>query len=75
MKKALMPVSDKLLFRKRAIIDTFTNSIYKTSEHSRHRTFDNFIINILSAIAAYCCFPQEPYIKIKRTIDTLRTLF
>lgn len=44
-------------------------------EHSRHRTFDNFIVNLLSAIAAYCCFPKKPCINVTRTIDTQLSLF
>ena len=62
MKGALMPLSDKLLLRKRAIIKTVNDELKNIAqvEHSRHRTFDNFIVNLLSAIAAYCCFPKKP---------------
>lgn len=58
MKGALMSLSDKLLLRKRAIIETVNDELKNIAqvEHSRHRTFDNFIVNLLSAIAAYCCF-------------------
>ena len=41
-------------------------------EHSRHRTFDNFIINLLGAIAAYCCFPKKPCIRINKTCSRSR---
>ena len=44
-------------------------------EHSRHRCFDNFIVNLLGAIAAYCLFPKKPCINVQRTIDTQLTLF
>ena len=44
-------------------------------EHLWHRTFDNFIVNLLSAIAAYCCFPKKPCINVTRTIDTQLALF
>lgn len=33
-------------------------------EHSRHRTFDYFMVNLLSAIAVYCCFPEKPCINL-----------
>ncbi len=39
-------------------------------EHSWHRILDNFIVNLLSIIAAYCCCPQNPCINVSRTIDT-----
>ena len=44
-------------------------------EHSRHRSFDNFIVNILGAIAAYCMFPQKTCINVQRTLDTQLALF
>ena len=77
MKGALMSVSDKLLLRKRAIIETVNDEL-KTiaqAEHSRHRSFDNFIVNVLGAIAAYCMFPKKPCINVQRTLDTQLALF
>ena len=49
-----MPLSDKLLLRKRAIIETVNDELKNIAqmEHSRHGTFHNFIVNLLSAIAA-----------------------
>ena len=77
MKGALIPLSDKLLLRKRAIIETVNDEFKNIAqvEHSRHRTFDNFIVNLLSAIAAYCCFSKKPCISVMRTIDTQLALF
>ena len=39
-------------------------------KHSRHRSFDNFIVNPWGAITAYCYFPKKPCINMMRTIDT-----
>ena len=77
MKGALMSVSDRLLLRKRAVIESVNDELKNIAqaEHSRHRSFDNFIVNLLSAIAAYCCFPKKPCINVSRTIDTQPTLF
>ena len=77
MKGALMSVSDKLLLRKRAIIETVNDELKNIAqvEHSRHRSFDNFIVNILGAIAAYCIFPKKPCINVQRTFDTQLALF
>ena len=77
MKGALMSVSDKLLLRKRAIIETVNDELKNIAqvEHSRHRCFDKFIVNMLGAIAAYCVFPKKPCINVQRTLDTQLSLF
>ena len=77
MKGALMSVSDKPLLGKRAIIEAINDELKNAAktEHSMHRTFDNFIVNLLCAIAAYSCFPKKPCINVLRTIDTQLTLF
>ena len=71
-----MSVSDKLLPR-RAIIETVNDELENIAqvEHSRHRCFDNFIVNLLGAIAAYCPFPKKPCINAQRAIDTQLALF
>lgn len=72
MKGALISMSDKLLLRKRAIIETINDELKNIAqvEHSRHRSFDNFIVNTLASIAAYCFFPKKPCINVERDIDT-----
>ena len=77
MKGALMSVSDKLLLRKRAIIETVNDELKNIAqvEHSRHRCFENFVVNMLGALAAYCCFPKKPCINVQRTLDTQLSLF
>ena len=77
MKGALISVADKLLLRKRAIIETVNDELKNIAqvEHSRHRCFDNFIVNMLGAIAAYCVFPKKPCINVQRTLDTQLALF
>lgn len=77
MKGALMSVTDKLLLRKRAIIETVNDELKNIAqvEHSRHRSFENFIVNMLGAIAAYCVFPKKPCIHVQRTLDTQLALF
>ena len=44
-------------------------------EHSRHRCFDNFIVNLSGVIAAYCLFPKKPCINVQRAMDTQPALF
>jgi len=77
MKGALMKISDKILLRKRAIIETVNDELKNIVqvEHSRHRCFDNFVVNLLGALAAYCCIPKKPCINVERTMDTLLSFF
>ena len=54
MRNSLMSVEDKILLRKRALIGTVNDRLKNIAqiEHSRHRSFNSFIANALSAI---CC--------------------
>ncbi len=49
MKGATMSVSDALLLWKRAIIETVNDELKNIAqvEHSRHRCFNDFIVNII----------------------------
>ncbi len=77
MKGALMSVSDRLLLRKRALIETINDELKNIAqiEHSRHRSFDNFLVNLLSGIAAYCFFPKKPAINLQKVTDNQLSLF
>jgi len=77
MKGALMMVSDKLLLRKRAIIESVNDELKNIAqiEHSRHRSLHNFVCNLLSAIAAYCFFPKKPAINVIKSFDNQPSLF
>lgn len=77
MKVALMSVPDKLLLRKRTIIETANDELKNIAqvERSRHRGFDNFIVNLLGTIAAYCLFPKKQCINVQRTLDTQLSIF
>ena len=44
-------------------------------EHSRHRSFNNFIANTLGAIAAYCFFDKKPAIDVEFINDGQLSLF
>ena len=72
-----MSISDRLLIRKRAIIETVNDELKNIAqvEHSRHRSFNNFMVNTLGAIAAYCLFPKKPCIVCDRYYDNQLTLF
>ena len=61
----------------RCFIETVNDELKNIAqvEHSRHRCFDNFIVNLLGAIAAYCLFPKKPCINVQRIIDPQLALF
>jgi hypothetical protein len=66
MKKKAMDFMDRVILRKRVIIET-VNVVLKNTcqiEHSRHRTFDNFRTNMISGLLAYSFLPKKPSFKI-----------
>jgi hypothetical protein len=62
MKNKLMPVLDKLLLRKRALIECVNDQLKNVSqiEHTRHRSAANGIVNMLAAVVAYTFQPKKP---------------
>ena len=68
MKGHIMELQDKILLRKRAIIETINDELKNLCqiEHSRHRSINNFVINILGALAAYSFFPKKPSLNIQK---------
>jgi transposase len=62
MKNQLMTWSDRILLRRRAIIETIIDQLKNISqiEHSRHRSVTNFFVNVLCGLIAYCRRPSKP---------------
>lgn len=62
MKNRLLPVEDKLLLRKRAIVETIIDQLKNISqiEPTRHRSVTNFLVNLLCGLIAYCHQPKKP---------------
>lgn len=65
MKNCLMQLSDKILLRKRSVIETINDELKNICqiEHSRHRSFGNFLSNLIAALITYHFFPKKPSIK------------
>lgn len=64
MKNKLMPLAEKILLRKRSIIETVF-SVLKNSfeiEHTRHRSIWNAFVHILSTLVAYSLKTNKPAI-------------
>lgn len=64
MKNRLVLLRDKLLLRKRYIIETINDQLKNQSqiEHSRHRSPINFVINVVAGLIAYMWQPKKPAI-------------
>lgn len=66
MKNRLLAMEDKLLLRKRAIIETVNDQLKNISniEHSRHRSLWNFLGNVASGLIAYCWKEKKPNLNL-----------
>ena len=66
MKNRLVSLPDKLLLRKRAIIESITDQLKNISqiEHSRHRSPINFCVNLLGGLIAYSHQPKKPSLQL-----------
>jgi Transposase DDE domain len=66
MKNRLLSMYDKLLLRKRAIIESVFDQLKNISqiEHTRHRSPINAFINIIAGLIAYCHQPKKPSLGI-----------
>ena len=67
MKNVLMTMRDKILLRKRSVIETINDQLKNIcqAEHSRHRSFGNFITNLIASLIAYSFQDKKPAIKFE----------
>jgi hypothetical protein len=67
MRNKLMPLLDKLLLRKRSIIETITDQLKNISqiEHTRHRSLWNFLGNVAAGLIAYTWRPTKPSLGLR----------
>lgn len=65
MKNKFISWEDKLLLRKRFLIETINDQLKNISdiEHSRHRSPINFLVNLIAGLIAYTYQPKKPSIK------------
>lgn len=77
MKNCLLELKDKILLRKRSVIETINDELKNICqvEHSRHRSFNNFISNLVSGLIAYSFFPKKPAIKFDVDLSLQLRLF
>lgn len=77
MKNVLMTMRDKILLRKRSVIETINDQLKNICqvEHSRHRSFGNFITNLVAGLIAYSFNQTKPSIKFQTKDTTQMALF
>lgn len=74
MENKLMPMYDKLMLKKRALIECVIGQFKEKCniEHTRHRSIINFFVNIVSALINYTFFEKKPSLNYK-SLDLVKT--
>ncbi|HEY1352077.1 MAG TPA: IS982 family transposase [Ktedonobacteraceae bacterium] len=69
-KNHLMHLSDKLLVRKRAIIESIIDQLKNISqiEHSRHRSPTNFVVHLIAGLLAYSHQAKKPGLHLDQRV-------
>lgn len=67
MRNRLLPLMDKIMLRKRAIIESVVDQLKNISqvEHSRHRSVSNCFVNLLGGLIAYTWREKKPSLNIR----------
>lgn len=70
MKKMNISDTDKILLRKRAVIESVNDELKNicSIQHTRHRSLQGFFNNSISALIAYQTFDKKPSIKISHEL-------
>ena len=76
MKNKLMPFHGRMMLRKRYIIETINDMLKNKAQivHTRHRSLSNFIMNLISALGAYCFFDNKPQALVGYVIEDTKQL-
>ena len=66
--EALMPLFDKVMLRKRALIESVNDQLKNISqiEHSRHRSVVGFMVNLVAGLIAYTYQAKKPSLNLSR---------
>jgi transposase len=66
MKNVLMPLMDKILLRKRSLIETVNDQLKNIAqvEHTRHRSVLNFMVNLVAGLISYTRQPKKPTLRL-----------
>src|SRR5207248_11762776 len=67
MKNRLISMFDKIMLRKRALIESVVDQLKNISqiEHSRHRSVANCFVNLVAGLVAYTWQEKKPSLNIR----------
>lgn len=67
MKNKLLKLIDKMMLRKRALIETVNDQLKNICQiaHSRHRSPFNLLVNTLAALVAYTYHEKKPALDLQ----------
>jgi transposase len=73
MRERLLAYTDKLLLRKRALIESIHDQLKNVCqiEHTRHRSPVNFLVHLVCGLIAYCHSPKNPSLDLDPNPDLL----
>ena len=73
MKGRLMRLWDKLMLRKRALVETVIDQLKNISqiEHSRHRSVTGFMVNLVAGLIAYTYQPKKPSLRLREEVNAI----
>lgn len=77
MKNKLLELWEKLMLRKRSLIETVNDQLQNISQivHSRHRSPINFLVNVIGGLIAYTWQDKKPKLQLeKEEINSLSAL-
>jgi hypothetical protein len=76
MKSKVIALFDKILLRKRSIIETINDQLKNISQigHPRHRSLTNCMINVVAGLLAYSYQEKRPSFNINIKADDLLLL-
>ena len=71
MRERVLAATDRLLLRKRAIIESVNDQLKNICqiEHTRHRSPYNFLVHLLAGLIAYCHQPKKPSLHLAHDLD------
>lgn len=67
MKQKLVKLMDKILLRKRSLIETVNDQLKNISqiEHSRHQSVWHFLVNLFARLIVYTYLPKKPSLDLE----------
>lgn len=68
---------DKIMLRKRSVIETVNDELKNICllEHTRHRSFINFIVNMIAGLNAYDFLPKKSSISFQKDFSMQLSAF